>query len=132
MHALTICQPWAWAICEQVKLIENRRWKTPHRGLLLIHAGKSHDFLQSVVEDGLGNDWPVPAELVFGALIGAVDLYDCQKLSEVRGKPFAEGPWCFLFRHVRKFPKPIPLRGEQGIFRVDDSLVPHQWLKIAN
>ena len=41
MKALTVCQPWAWAIVEGHKSVENRRWSTAYRGLLLIQAASS-------------------------------------------------------------------------------------------
>jgi hypothetical protein len=45
MKCLTICQPHAWGIVHGTKRIENRRWYTGYRGPLLIHAGKSKDWL---------------------------------------------------------------------------------------
>lgn len=41
--ALSVRQPWAWAIISGGKTIENRSWTTPYRGPLLIHAGKAFD-----------------------------------------------------------------------------------------
>lgn len=32
MKALTVCQPWAWAIVHHTKRIENRSWETMYRG----------------------------------------------------------------------------------------------------
>lgn len=41
MKALSIRQPWAWAILHAGKRIENRDWRSCHyRGQLLIHAAK--------------------------------------------------------------------------------------------
>lgn len=40
MRALTIRQPWAWAIVHAGKRIENRTRGTSYRGPLLIHAAK--------------------------------------------------------------------------------------------
>lgn len=42
MKALSIRQPWAWAILNAGKRIENRDWRGPpsYRGPLLIHAAK--------------------------------------------------------------------------------------------
>jgi hypothetical protein len=37
MKALSIQQPWAWAIIAGHKDVENRSWYTHHRGSLLIH-----------------------------------------------------------------------------------------------
>ena len=43
IRALTVRQPWVWAIAEQGKTIENRTWQTAYRGLLAIHAGARFD-----------------------------------------------------------------------------------------
>jgi hypothetical protein len=42
MRALTVRQPWAWAIFHG-KPVENRSWATKYRGDLLIHARKQFD-----------------------------------------------------------------------------------------
>ena len=38
MKALSLRQPWAWAVVEAGKDVENRRWNTKFRGDFLIHA----------------------------------------------------------------------------------------------
>ena len=35
-------------------------------------------------------------ELVFGAIIGTVDLIDCVPLEKVEGQPYANGRWCWI------------------------------------
>lgn len=41
LRAITVKQPWAWAIAHGGKTVENRSKVTSYRGLLLIHAGKA-------------------------------------------------------------------------------------------
>lgn len=43
MKALTIKQPWAWAILRAGKNVENRTWGTVYRGPLLIHSSLKID-----------------------------------------------------------------------------------------
>ena len=43
LKALTIRQPWAWAVIYAGRDVENRRWQTAYRGPLLIHAAKQAD-----------------------------------------------------------------------------------------
>src|SRR5688572_4676832 len=38
MKALSLRQPWAWAVVHGGKRVENRGWTTDYRGPLLIHA----------------------------------------------------------------------------------------------
>ena len=41
MKAVSVHQPWAWAILHAGKNVENRTWATRHCGPLLIHAAWS-------------------------------------------------------------------------------------------
>lgn len=118
MKAISVRQPWAWAIIHGGKDIENRTWATRHRGPLLIHAGKSMNrsdlermfgYLQ---EDGL----PVPqrAELYFGGIIGVVDLLDCV---EDHASPWFGGPVGWVLAN----PRPLsfrPWKGQLNLFDV--------------
>jgi hypothetical protein len=40
-RAISIRLPWAWLIVNGFKDVENRSWRTRHRGTILIHASKS-------------------------------------------------------------------------------------------
>ena len=96
MKALTVLQPWAWAIIHGPKRIENRTWRTNYRGPLAIHAGLSRRMLCVTLNNGM----IVPEDaLVFGALLGVVDLVDCVSLADAPPDPFAEGPYCWLLEN---------------------------------
>jgi hypothetical protein len=74
MNALSVRQPWAWAIVAGRKPIENRTWQTDYRGPLLIHAGLRGDpdgfeFLES-------HGVHIPEDLPRGGIIGQVELID--------------------------------------------------------
>jgi hypothetical protein len=76
VYALSIKQPWATLVVHGLKTIEVRRWPTPRRGRVLIHAAR--------VPDQRPQGWAaLPAELKMeaergGGLIGAVDLVECR------------------------------------------------------
>ncbi|MCM0619811.1 ASCH domain-containing protein [Nocardioides bruguierae] len=83
MKALSVRQPWAWAILRAGKNIENRTRSTSHRGLLLIHASRSmaataeHQQIEQLAHPLRIPPFGRPAEdtaLKFGAIIGAVNL----------------------------------------------------------
>ena len=120
MYALSVGNPWAWAIIHGPKRIENRSWRTHYRGTLLIHASKSRRFLKA--------EWPLPdappqeSAFVFGALIGQVELIDCVPVAEVTDDPFASGPWCLVLANPRPFAS-IPWKGQVGLFHVPESVV---------
>jgi hypothetical protein len=70
MKALTVCQPWAWAIIHAPKRIENRTWRTSHRGPLAVHAGLSQRLVRGNLPDGTRVR---VFELVYRAIVGVVD-----------------------------------------------------------
>lgn len=114
MRILTVKQPWAWALVNGPKRIENRSWPTSYRGPLLIHAGVSRSDLFAAQDF---DDFPGTSEYLFGYLIGIVDLIACVQLAEVAGQPFAEGPWCWVTRNPRPLTTPIACRGNLGLWR---------------
>lgn len=144
MKALTICQPYAHLIMlpdddDRAKRVENRTWSTSFRGQLLIHAGKSRQWLS---ESNYGIQL---ADMVFGAIVGVCKLSDCVGVSPgPNGSLFhyddavrrrwpwlhihrhVEGPFCFVLTECRKFETPIPYRGAQGFFEVPNEVVAEQ------
>lgn len=122
MKALTVCQPYAWALIHGPKRIENRKRCTWHRGRLAIHAGQSSSWWTLVLADGT----PVPPkdQLVWGSIIGHVELVDCLRVTDPRlaPSPFAQGPWCWITRDPVPM-IPIPCRGYPWLFDVPDDAV---------
>lgn len=86
MKALTVQQPWAWAIIHGGKDVENRTQAWTYRGPLAIHAGAriSERGLRAVPSIAAGEQLVDPdlireemhGALVTGAVIGVVDLVD--------------------------------------------------------
>lgn len=115
MKALTVRQPWAWAIISGIKTIENRTWRTRYRGPLAIVAGTSRASLTrgTAFIEALGIS--VPRDLEFGALIGTVMLDDIVPVAGASG-PFAEGPWCWMLSSPKALMRPIPMAGRLGLF----------------
>lgn len=115
MLALTVRQPWAWAIIHAGKDVENRTWPTEHRGPLAIHAGQQLDasgagFLKRL------DFYPCDDELLRGAVIGIVDVVDCVRNHD---SPWADdGQYHWVLHNPRPLPEPIPYRGMQGLFTV--------------
>lgn len=130
MKALTIQQPWAWAIAAGHKRVENRSWATHYRGPLGIHAGKTwdHDAVrlvkQLLVDLGVLTDprQQVPDRhlLATGAVLGVAELTGvCGEL------PCRCGPWAGIgLKHwqlpdMQPFDEPLPARGAQGLWDID-------------
>ena len=143
MKCLTICQPYPTLIFLpesdfRHKRVENRHyWPFSYRGTLLIHAGKSRAFLDDV-DSFHDPNYGIPLEeMVFGAIVGVVNLAGVVELLQGGRVPEAarhrwpwleshrhkEGPCCLILENPRKFAKPIPYRGAQGLFNVPDDLI---------
>jgi hypothetical protein len=120
MKALSVCQPWAWAIVAGLKTVENRSRPTRHRGPLVIHASRSRRYLAGDYA-GLLPGLPPVEQLDFGALVGVVEVVGCVPLAEVQGDPVANGPWCWLLAGARRI-RPVPFKGQVGLFNVLDEV----------
>lgn len=119
MNALSILQPWPWAIIYLGKDIENRTWATKFRGRFLIHAGKGFEpegyaFLQRMREERF-HDWPdIPraADFPRGGIVGSVVLRDVVRASD---SPWFFGPVGFVLQGAQALPF-NPCRGQLGFF----------------
>ena len=121
MKALSVCQPWAWAIVQGLKHLENRSRRTNHRGPLVIHASRSRRYCRGDYADLLPG-LPTWDALDYGALVGVVEVVDCVPLAEVEDDRFATGPWCWILRGARRV-RPVPFLGHVGLFEVPSRLV---------
>jgi hypothetical protein len=134
--ALTVCQPYAHLIARGEKRVENRKWPTDYRGPLLIHAGKSREWLNLDPTDKFDEFYGVRVEeMAFGAIVAKVYLFAClpiqaikdarkgkadfQRLAWLFEHEHTEGPWCLVLGDLWVPDKPIPYRGAQGIFEAE-------------
>ncbi|MGH9209652.1 MAG: ASCH domain-containing protein [Acidimicrobiales bacterium] len=116
---LSVRQPWAWALVNGHKDVENRTWRTTQRGLVAIHAGRRADPAGYRSCERMGLD--VPPDLPLGALVGAVELVD---IVEHHPSPWAS-PDGFNWVLGRAFPiSPIPMVGRLGIFGTAPAVAP--------
>lgn len=125
MLALSIKQPWAWLIVNGIKTVENRKWYTEHRGGLLIHASKNQADLErdlATVQEKYGVRVP-REELVFGQVIGMVNLIGCTKEPEEKTDRHwhIENNFAWILREPRLI-KPFPYSGRLMLFEVPWSL----------
>ena len=118
MKALTIRQPWAWAIVAGHKPFENRSWQTAHRGPLLIHAAKKiirseyEDMLRFADEDGF--EVPPIGALELGGVVGSVNLV---RIVTKANSPWFGGPYGWQLTRPRILPF-RPWMGQQGLFNI--------------
>jgi hypothetical protein len=132
MKVLTVRNPHAWAIIYAGKTVENRDWDTSYRGTLLIHASASredcpddsYDYPDGLCKFPDGTLVPYVAEMVFGAIIGAVDLVDVVKQGhvKVKGNVWAGGPYCFLLENPRPLAQPYFCKSQLKLWELPASV----------
>jgi ASCH domain len=119
VKALTVRQPWAWAIVYAGKDVENRRWQTSYRGPLLIHAAKEADpdgasRLLWTMDDPGAFGQPRAAFQTRGAIIGFAYLADILTDSASRWAQSA----CFHWMLESRAPvdPAVPCTGRPGLW----------------
>ena len=133
MKALSIRQPWAWAVAHAGKDVENRNWHMRYRGPLAIHAAKSmtrarYEAFMRFWNEGLREEHksqraplvvPGSEDLRRGAIIAVAEAVDCVHESDSR---WFAGPHGLLLRNVYALREPIPLRGALGFFDLPEEI----------
>lgn len=130
MKALTISQPYASLIADGEKPVENRRWYTPYRGPLAIHAGKGTQYL---ARDEL-ELYPTGCVIATCHLISCVELtvvlrngrrppnelvalgWNASHMNWLVQHEHTEGPFCWVLSGIRKLVTPVPATGKQGLW----------------
>lgn len=125
LPALSIRQPWPWAIFHSGKPIENRNWPTRFRGRFLIHAGVRFDtdvdddwidfIMQSAVRQGMAiSEIPEADGLTRGGIVGIAEIVDCVEQFD---SPWFFGRYGFVLANARPLPF-HPCKGRLGFFKV--------------
>ena len=113
--AITIKQPWAWAIFELGKDIENRTWISGYRGKLWIHAGKAYDKKgDRFIRANFGVT--VPKKLPQGAILGCVDLMGISKISSSQWAIAGQYHW--KISNPQPLTNPIRCNGKQMLWKI--------------
>lgn len=141
VKALTVMQPWAWAIVHGGKDVENRTQAWSYRGPLAIHAGariSERGMTDPLVTYGLGQT--PDAVLHRGAIIGVVDLVDvhpsitCVDADGAMCSPWAEAAYDehggktrrdivhLVLEDPRPLAEPIKMRGALGLWTPPNDL----------
>ena len=113
--ALSLRQPWVYAILHLGKDIENRTWRSRYRGRVILHASRTMDAagVKYLRERG----FHVPEALPMGAYVGEVTITECRPLAECASR-WAFGPWCYILERPVAYETPIPGPGRLGFYPV--------------
>tara|TARA_R110000824_G_scaffold401032_2_gene610452 strand:+ start:21920 stop:22390 length:471 start_codon:yes stop_codon:yes gene_type:complete len=138
IKALSVRQPWAWAIMFAGKDVENRSWQAINHGLkvrgtIALHAAKG--MTKGEYEDAahfmdsIGVKCALPADLWRGAVIGTVDVIDVVSESQ---SPWFFGPRGLMLANPKPL-TPAPVTGALGYFnwqerRIDRFPEPAKWM----
>lgn len=132
MKALTVRQPWAWAMFNldsECKDIENRDWFQNIKGDVAIHAAKgmtkaeyfyARDFVQIMFGIEHAQSIPAPKELERGMIVGVVEIVGCVKRHE---SPWFVGKYGFVLTNPRPLARPIEVTGQLGFWDVPADIV---------
>lgn len=135
--ALSLRQPWLWAILELGKDVENRRWNTKYRGPIWLHAAKgcTKDEYAQAMEwmDGRAVNWRAPfwpdfAGLERGGICAIAEIFDVippihlDRGGRGRGRAWHMlEQYGFLLRNVKRLPF-IPCGGALGLHRLQPDI----------
>jgi hypothetical protein len=135
VRAITLHQPWAWAVACGLKLVENRSWLPPAVVRppfpLVIHAGRHFDSNAAawLRDNRLPDDPEQPArgDLVYGAVTAVCRVArvatHVDHVTDYFGRGtdqgrFFFGPFGWLLADLHELPEPIPCRGFQRVWRL--------------
>jgi hypothetical protein len=133
MKAISVWNPWAWALVAGHKTVENRDWKLPRAFIgerVLVHCGKRKPILGDVdmVADWArmnGHTMPEWARRAVGGLVGSLVFEADLTVVEVsRGPEWAFGERCWAVRPGSPvmFRAAIPCKGALGFFGVGEDI----------
>jgi hypothetical protein len=130
--ALSLKQPWAALLAAGRKTIEVRKWSTPRRGTVLIHASRvpdPRDYAWSLVPPELSE-----AARLLGGVVGVGELTECRRyrnpLAFVADQTshlndldwYQSGLYGFVFSNLRPLPY-VHVPGWMRFFEVPDEVL---------
>lgn len=122
LDAITVYQPYSWALVAGHKPIENRTWRPPARMLerptwMAIHAGLKVE--RDVIEE-IGELAGATPKIVTSAIVGLVRLarVSTRATLDPSHRAWFVGPLAWVFDRAIEFDHPVPIGGAQGLWPV--------------
>lgn len=143
VRAITVREPWAWAIRPGGKDVENRTQEWRYRGRLLIHAGlgwsergERSPLVRALMEGHhCGPRWPGPQPYeVTGAIVASCELVDVHPATGCC-EPWGESEYVeaggrrrtrivhLVLEDVVVLDDPVECRGWQGLWRPPSEVI---------
>ncbi len=127
MKVLSIKEPYATLIKNEIKFIETRSWKTLYRGDLIIHSCKGVYPIKEKIKHLVSEQ-----DLKYGQLLCVVTLEDCiyidEKFAEKIKKEdynnylcgdYSVGRYAWVLSNVRVLKKPVEVSGQLSLWNYD-------------
>lgn len=126
MKVISIKEPFATLIKENIKNIETRSWKTNYRGEIYIHASKVSDKTRTQELLELTKD----LKMNNGNIIAKATLVDCKYIDQEFIKEikqneteylcgyYEEGRYAWILKDIKKI-KPIPAKGKLNVWNYE-------------
>ncbi|MBI3075296.1 MAG: ASCH domain-containing protein [Parcubacteria group bacterium] len=103
--AISLKQPWANLVCSGKKTIETRKWNTKYRGDIVICSSQ------------------MPKIEPYGKALCIVEVYHTEPMKKEHEKKACikvyPRAWAWHLRNIRLLKKPIPIKGQLGIYEID-------------
>lgn len=118
LFALTIKEPWLWAILHADKRVENRAYPPPAKAIgarIALHSSKSFD--QGGAEFLWSRHLAFPTGLPLGYIVGVATVRGFVQHS---ADPWFVGPFGWVLTDVRVLREPILCRGMLGLWPVNE------------
>lgn len=128
MKILTIKQPWASLIANNIKLYEFRTWKTNYRGPVLIHAGATID------KDAMENFKHLELEFPTKKIVAVCEIADCLALDDelnkrlineeniAYGSKWRDG-YAFKLVNIKKLDLEDEVKGKLGLWNAPENII---------
>ncbi len=134
MKALSLYEPWATLIALKLKRFETRSWSTTYRGPLVICASIKHPpiwrILDILYRAKISFEDCSPGRAVCIVYLTnilpttMIDFYEGPLgENEKSYGDFFPGRFAWKLENVRRFKKPFPVRGRQGLFEIPNKLI---------
>lgn len=132
MKVISLLEPWASLIKENVKCIETRSWKTKYRGELYIHASKKKITKKNYIEYKEQLDLLEDTDFKYGYIIAKCKLVDCKYMDEdlieevkknykeyISGN-YSVGRYAWILEDIKMLETPIEVNGQLGIWTYEE------------
>ncbi|MDD2181037.1 MAG: ASCH domain-containing protein [Bacilli bacterium] len=133
MKVISILEPWASLIKENIKCIETRSWKTNYRGELYIHASKRKITKNNCIEYEEQLSLLDNIDFKYGYIIAKCKLVDCkymdkQLINDIKKNHneyicggYSIGRYAWILEDIEPLKKPIPAKGQLGIWNYEEN-----------